>query len=70
MESLAQFKQRLNISQIDLMQGKGRMFAKIGNDTDLVVGTTTDLNKELFVMWNDKGFYCLVNSAAKVVKSI
>ncbi len=69
MKTLNQFKQELGIQSIDLMQGKGRMYATIG-DKSLVVGTTTDLKKELFVIWNDKGFYCLVNSAAKVVQSI
>ena len=69
MRTIEQFKAENNIQSIDLMQGNGRMFATIG-DKSLIVGTNTDLKKPLFVTWNDKGFYCVVNSAAKVVASI
>lgn len=69
MTTLNQFKQEMGVQSIDLMQGNGRMYATV-KDKSLIVGTNTDMAKPLFVIWNDKGFYCLVNSAAKVVQSI
>ncbi len=49
MTPLAQWKQLHKVKQIQLMQGQGRMFANINGKT-LIVGSKTDLNKELFVM--------------------
>ncbi len=75
MKSFAQFKAENNVSKIDLLQGKGRMYAKVGS-TDLIVGKTTDLSKPLFVIHGTKEdgsaqpFQTLVNSMVKVAASI
>ena len=70
MKDLAQFKAELGVTEIRLMQGKGRMFAKI-KDTDIIVGKDTDMSKPLYVVHNDeKGFYIIVNSNVKQVATI
>ncbi len=75
MKTLEQFKLEHNISKIDLLKGKGRMYAKVGN-TDLIVGETTDLAKPLFVIHGSKEdgskqpFQTLVNSNVTVAASI
>ena len=70
MKTLAQFKQEEGVQTIELMQGKGRAFAKV-NDKDLIVGTNTDMKQPLFVIHNEeRGFYVICNAGAKVVGSI
>ena len=70
MRTLNQFKQELGVTSIELMKGNGRMYATVG-DKSIIVGNTTDMVKPLFVVYNeDKGFYCIVNSSAKVVATI
>ena len=70
MKSLNQFKAENGVVTIDLLQGKGRAYAKV-QDKDLIVGSATDMKKPLFVIHNaEKGFYCLVNSDVKLVASI
>jgi len=48
MKTLAQFKQELNITSIDLLKGKGRMYAQV-RDKQLVVSSKCDLSLPLFV---------------------
>lgn len=70
MKTLAQFKLEEGVATIDLMQGKGRKFAKV-NDKDLIVATECDMSKPLFVFHNEeKGFHVICNSGATVVASI
>lgn len=49
MKTFAQFKSENNIQTIDLLQGKGRMYAKV-NNKQLVVSSKCDLQKPLFVV--------------------
>lgn len=49
MKTLQQFKQEMGIQDIHLMQGKGRMYAKVKN-IDLVVAKETDLKKQLYII--------------------
>lgn len=70
MRTLNQFKQELGVQSIDLLKGNGRMYATVG-DKSIIVGSNTDMNKPLFVIHNsDKGFYCIVNSAATVAATV
>lgn len=68
MKSFAQFKQENGLTKIDLLQGKGRMYAKVGS-IDLIVGKETKLDQPLYVIHgvNEAGqpqpFHTLVNSA-------
>lgn len=49
MKTLDQFKREERIDKIDLLQGKGRMYATV-NEKKLIVATSTDLAKPLYVI--------------------
>lgn len=79
MQSLAQFKETIGIEKIELMQGKGRKFANLPDDSQLFVGqkTVVDGSQPLFVIVNDgstnkalEGSLWLVNSTVKVTDMI
>lgn len=71
MKTLAQFKIEEGVSQIDLLQGKGRRYATVNNKS-VIVATECDLAKPLFVFHNEeKNLHVICNSeGAKVVASI
>lgn len=70
MKPIAQFKAELGVTSIALMQGKGRMFANIG-DKSIIVGKDTDMKKPLFVFYNEgKGIHVICNASAKVVAEV
>jgi len=48
MKTLDQFKAENNIAKIDLLKGKGRMYAQVG-EKQLVVSSKCDLSKPVFV---------------------
>ena len=66
MQTIEQFKSEQRVDKIILMQGKGRKFSNI-NGKSVIVATNADMAKPLFVAWNDKGFYVIMNASAKVV---
>ena len=77
MKTLAQFKQELNVDNIQLLQGKGRKFATV-RDISIIVSKECDLSKPLFVTkLNDQetgqivaNAYVIVNSEAKLVEML
>lgn len=70
METLAQFKIRMGVDTIQLLQGSGRKFANLPNGEKLFVGENTDLSKPLFVIKGVHDANWLSNSEAKVVEAI
>ena len=77
MKTFNQFKQEERIASVELLQGKGRAYATV-NDKTLMVASTCDLKKPLFVikMEADKdgvatpNTYLLINSDVKVLAAI
>jgi len=75
MKTLEQFKLENGLNKIDLLQGKGRMYARVGN-IDVIVSKSADLTKPLFVIpaTNEdgslRGFQTIVNSDVRVAASI
>lgn len=49
MKTLEQFKAEHNIAQIQFLQGKGRLFAKVGN-TDVVISKECNMKEPLYVI--------------------
>ena len=77
MKTLAQFKQEEGVTTIDLLQGKGRIYATV-NEKNLVVSSKCDMAKPLFVIQLEKGkdgqplqnVYAITNSVVKHVASV
>ncbi len=86
MKTLSQFKKELNVETIQLLQGKGRKFATVGNSS-IVVSNSCDLAKPVYVISLSRQIdptkpiseensevvpnaYVFVNSTAKVVEAM
>ena len=77
MKTLKQFKQEMNIDSIGLMQGKGRAFAQV-RENSIIVAKDCDLQKPLFVtpLNNQEtglvvaNAYVIVNSDVKMLGSL
>jgi len=49
METLVSFKTKHNVTELQFYKGKGHAFTTVAGKT-VVIGSTTDLNKPLFVI--------------------
>lgn len=69
MYALETFKKTLGVEKIELLQGKGRMFARI-NEQDIFVSSNINWSKPVYVVKGKYDAWWFCNSVATVVKVV
>lgn len=69
MYALEDFKEMIGVQKIDLYQGKGRPFARVGEHR-LFVAEKIDWSKPLFVIEGKYEAWWICNAGAKLLKTV